>query len=86
MGSLAGYGGVGVAPGTGSLTGEIDVKVMVDKAVCQDHAQCCYVTPEVFRLGDDGHLVYDPEPADSLLSRVEDAADVCPVQAISYEA
>ncbi len=61
------------------------MKVLVDMDVCQDHGQCCYVAPEVFHLDDEKHLVYDPDPDDSLLSRVEDAADVCPTQAISYE-
>jgi ferredoxin len=61
------------------------MKVVVDKNVCQDHGQCCFAAPEVFHLDDEGHLEYVAEPDDSLLEKVEDAADVCPVQAISYE-
>lgn len=63
-----------------------DMKVVVDRDVCQDHGQCCFAAPAVFHLDDEGHLEYDPEPDDSLLEKVEAAADFCPVQAISYEA
>lgn len=59
------------------------MKVNVDMDACQDHGQCCFAAPEVFHLDDDGHLVYDPDPDDSLREKVEDAVDVCPTQAIT---
>jgi ferredoxin len=60
------------------------MKVVVDLAVCQDHGQCCLTAPEVFQLDTGGHLVVLVEqPDDSLRDRVEEAADVCPLQAIT---
>jgi ferredoxin len=61
------------------------MKVVVDLAVCQDHGQCAIAAPDVFRINDDGKLEYDDSPSESLRDEVEDAADVCPVQAILVE-
>ncbi|UYM04907.1 ferredoxin [Solicola gregarius] len=58
------------------------MKVSVDRSVCQNHGQCAIAAPEVFDIADDGELVYEPEPSDEFEADVEDAADVCPVQAI----
>jgi ferredoxin len=58
------------------------MKVHVDRKVCDDHGQCTIAAPTVFHMNDDGKLEYDPEPDDSLRDEVEEAADVCPVQAI----
>jgi ferredoxin len=58
------------------------MKVRVDRNLCQDHGQCAIAAPDVFQMDDDGKLVYDPEPEDALRDEVEEAADVCPVQAI----
>jgi ferredoxin len=60
------------------------MKVVVDLAVCQDHGQCCFAAPEVFELDAAGKLVVLVEnPDESLRDAVEEAADVCPMQAIS---
>ncbi|WNG89166.1 ferredoxin [Mycobacterium sp. ITM-2016-00317] len=56
--------------------------VTVDLAKCQDHGQCAIAAPAVFTLNDDGNLEYDGNPDDSERAYVEDAVDVCPVQAI----
>lgn len=61
------------------------MKVIVDMDKCQDHGQCCFAAPEVFQLDAEGHLVHVLEPDEALRSQVEDAADVCPVQAILLE-
>ncbi len=61
------------------------MKVIVDTALCQDHGQCAIAAPEVFRINDDGRLEYDGTPDDSMLEFVEEAADVCPMQAILIE-
>jgi ferredoxin len=61
------------------------MRVVVDTNRCQDHGQCAFAAPEVFQLDDDGRLVYDGSPADGLRDVVEDAADVCPMQAIRVE-
>ncbi len=57
--------------------------VIVDFDKCQTHGQCVFAAPDVFRLDDNGDLQYDADPDDSQLEAVEDAIDVCPVQAIS---
>ena len=57
--------------------------VTVDYDKCQNHGQCVYAAPDVFRLDDAGDLAYDSDPDDGQIDAVEDAADVCPVQAIS---
>ncbi|WP_067815734.1 ferredoxin [Actinomadura kijaniata] len=59
------------------------MKVIVDMDRCQDHGQCVFSAPEVFRLDDAGHLVYEADPDESLRDAVEEAADVCPLQAIT---
>jgi ferredoxin len=61
------------------------MKIIVDRNLCQDHGQCAIAAPEVFRMDENGKLVYNPTPDDSLREYVEEAADVCPVQAILVE-
>lgn len=61
------------------------MKVIVDLDKCQDHGQCVFAAPQVFSLNADGHLEFVAEPGESEREAVEDAADVCPVQAISIE-
>ncbi|GAA2457598.1 ferredoxin [Actinomadura vinacea] len=61
------------------------MKVAVDLDVCQDHGQCAIAAPDVFQINEDGKLEYDGSPGDSLRDDVEDAVDVCPVQAILIE-
>jgi ferredoxin len=62
------------------------MKVVVDMDKCQDHGQCAFSAPEVFEINAEGKLVVlDESPDESLRDKVEEAADVCPVQAISIE-
>ncbi|MFC4911320.1 ferredoxin [Actinomadura gamaensis] len=61
------------------------MKIIVDMDRCQDHGQCVFSAPDVFHLNDEGHLEYDATPDDSLRDAVEEAADVCPLQAITLE-
>lgn len=62
------------------------MKVVVDMDKCQDHGQCAFSAPEVFEINADGKLVVlDDSPDESLRDQVEEAADVCPVQAITIE-
>lgn len=58
------------------------MKITVDMNLCQDHGQCAIAAPEVFQMNDEGKLVYETDPDDALRTEVEEAADVCPVQAI----
>ena len=62
------------------------IRVVVDRDVCQDHGQCVFASPQVFELDEEGKLVVLQEEVDeSLRDVVEEAADVCPVQAITIE-
>ncbi|MFE6774948.1 ferredoxin [Streptomyces sp. NPDC057702] len=61
------------------------MKVVVDMNTCQDHGQCVFAAPEVFHFDDTGHLAYLAHPDDGLSEAVEEAADVCPLQAIRIE-
>ncbi len=61
------------------------MKIVVDMDLCADHGQCVYAAPEVFQLDDNGKLVFKAEADESLRDQVEEAADVCPMQAISIE-
>ncbi|MFI6048820.1 ferredoxin [Streptomyces violascens] len=62
------------------------MKVAVDMNKCQDHGQCVFAAPDVFRLDDSGRLAYLGDPGDAFRADVEEAADVCPMQAIRIEA
>ena len=59
------------------------MRILVDMSLCQDHGQCAIAAPDVFRINDEGRLEYEPTADDSLEDEVEEAADVCPVQAIA---
>lgn len=61
------------------------MKVVVDMTKCQDHGQCVFAAPDVFRMDDEGHLAYVSDPDDALRDEVEEAVDVCPLQAIRIE-
>jgi ferredoxin len=60
--------------------------VVVDRDLCQNHGQCVFAAPQVFELDDDGELVQlQDEVGEDLRANVEEAADVCPTQAITIE-
>ncbi|MDI3387744.1 ferredoxin [Streptomyces sp. B-S-A8] len=61
------------------------MKVVVDMNKCQDHGQCVFAAPDVFSFDDAGRLAYVGDPDDALRDEVEEAADVCPLQAIRIE-
>ena len=61
------------------------VKVFVDMDKCQHYGQCCFEADDVFRLDDDGKLIYESEADESRRADIESAADVCPMQAITVE-
>ena len=70
------------------------MRVVVDLTTCVDHGQCVFAAPAVFSLDDNGRLVFRRETSEiyvseeleeSLRDDVEEAADVCPVQAIEIE-
>ena len=59
------------------------MNIMVDRGLCEIHAQCVYAAPEVFALDEEDELVYDPTPDSGHLDAVREAIAVCPVQAIA---
>ncbi|MDI2132745.1 ferredoxin [Yinghuangia seranimata] len=61
------------------------MRIIVDMDRCQDHGQCVFAAPEVFQINPAGRLEYTAEPDDELREAVEEAADVCPLQAITIE-
>lgn len=61
------------------------MRVFVDTAKCAQHGQCAYAAPEVFDIDEHGELVYQAAPDPAQRDAVEEAADVCPMQAITIE-
>ncbi|MDQ2838271.1 MAG: ferredoxin [Actinomycetota bacterium] len=68
------------------------MQIEVDLEKCQDHGQCVFAAPEVFSLDDSGRLSFraagstryrSGELDEALRDEVEEAADVCPLQAIT---
>ncbi len=58
------------------------LKIDVDMSLCQHYGQCVFEAPEVFALNADDKLEYLAEADESLRYNVENAVDVCPMQAI----
>ena len=62
------------------------IKVVVDRDLCQNHGQCVFAAPQVFELDEEDELVVlQDEVGEDLRANVEEAADVCPTQAILIE-
>ena len=61
--------------------------VIVDRRKCLKSGQCTYLHPEIFREDESGYPValVDDLKGD-LLSGAEEAAEICPAQAISVAA
>jgi ferredoxin len=60
----------------------VRMRVRVDPRLCEAHAWCVEIAPQVFDLGDD-IATCDATPDESLQHRVEAAVAACPRQAIS---
>jgi ferredoxin len=58
-------------------------RVRVDPRLCEAHALCIELAPEVFDLGDD-IATCDQEPPDRFRDHVDAAIAACPRQAISW--
>jgi len=60
------------------------MKVSVDADVCQGHARCWEICPDVFDLDDEGHSVAKSEDVPAgLEDQVLQAVANCPERAIS---
>ncbi|MBL8708952.1 MAG: ferredoxin [Rhodospirillaceae bacterium] len=62
------------------------MKICVDLEKCQLHGQCVIAAPELFSFAADGKLQWVESPSGSQRRQAEEAADVCPEQAITIEA
>jgi ferredoxin len=60
------------------------IEIRVNMTKCQHYGQCVLEAPETFRLNDSDLLEYQVSAGDGDLDRVEAAADVCPMQAITF--
>ena len=62
------------------------MRVRVDADLCQGHARCWAICPEVFQLDEAGYATAaeDEVPAD-LEDAVREAAAVCPERAIALD-
>ena len=62
------------------------MRVVVDFDVCQSNALCMSAAPEVFEVRDDGYLyVLNENPPETLRAKLEEAAQLCPTQAITLQ-
>lgn len=62
------------------------MKVVVNFDLCMSNARCMIAAPEVFEVREDGILyVLQDEPPEVLRVKVENAARMCPTQAITIE-
>jgi ferredoxin len=60
-------------------------RVRVDPRLCEGHALCIELAPEVFDLADDDVATCDAQPADALWDKVTAAMNACPRGAITIE-
>lgn len=58
--------------------------VHVDAGMCEGHALCIELAPEVFNLADDEVASAAPTPPEGQWDNVKAAIDACPRQAITY--
>ena len=61
------------------------MKVRVDEDSCVGDGTCAEVCPEVFEMRDDVAVVKVEEVPEELQESCREAADSCPVEAISIE-
>jgi len=61
------------------------MKICIDLKKCQLHGQCVIAAPEIFSLDGEGKLHWIESPEEGQRRAAEDAADVCPEQAIIIE-
>ena len=59
-------------------------RVLVDPRLCEAHALCVELAPEVFHLGDDV-ATCDAQPAHTWWDHIRAAVDACPRGAITIE-
>lgn len=60
------------------------MRVVLDRDLCEANARCVGAAPEVFQIDEDeyNHVLIE-NPGEELRRKIEDAARLCPRQAIS---
>ena len=56
----------------------------IDMDKCQNYGQCVCEAEDIFQLDGDGNIQYTKDVPDDRQDDVDNAVDVCPIQAISY--
>ncbi|MCK0091305.1 ferredoxin [Rhodococcus sp. F64268] len=55
----------------------------IDREMCEAHALCVEIAPEIFDLADDDIATCDEHPPAALWAKARSAVSACPRQAIS---
>jgi ferredoxin len=62
------------------------MRLTINHDRCLKSGQCAYMQPDLFRLDDEGSpIVLVESPAGPQIDMAQDAADMCPAQAILLE-
>jgi ferredoxin len=61
----------------------VTARISVDRAACKLHAECAAQAPDVFSFDAAGNLTYREEVGAAEAAEAEDAAFLCPTQAIT---
>ena len=56
----------------------------IDMDKCQNYGQCVCEAEDIFQLDGDGNIQYTKDVPDDRQDDVDNAVDVCPMQANSY--
>lgn len=58
-------------------------RLHIDRGMCEAHALCVEIAPEIFDVADDDIATCDETPPEALWPKARSAASACPRQAIS---
>jgi ferredoxin len=61
----------------------VTARINVDRAACKLHAECAAQAPDIFSFDGAGNLTYREEVDAAGAAEAEDAAFLCPTQAIT---
>ena len=56
----------------------------IDMDKCQNYGQCVFEAEDIFQLDGEGNIQYTKDVPDDRQDDVDNAVDVCPMQANSY--
>jgi ferredoxin len=56
----------------------------IDMDKCQNYGQCVFEAEDIFQLDGEGNIQYTKDVPDDRQDDVDNAVDVCPMQAIIY--